>query len=454
MARLLPHPEPRLAIFVLAIGYMASAQATPMKSATWIMIAAWVAIVLFASVRSFSSVHYQPNAIAPHLYPEPAHVGYTLYRTGEFGSPFYFDSGPTSVVPPAFPFLLAGIYRVFGEGAWGAYVMALLEPVFIIAQVSLMPLLAQALGAGIPAGLFAAMFAAAGLRQFSQEDNNLTGLVLMLATLLACYYARARSQRTLWWIAAALGVLWGLILLTEPSAALVWLVWLPLAAWVAYHHGAACSWLPLLMLPMMLVTPWLWRNYTVFHKIIPVRGNFGLELFISHNPCAKPSASEGMRSSCYPHPNVKGKGDAEAQAYLTLGEVAYNQAKLETAKGWILANTGAAAHLTLERIRLFWFPGRLSGLSEPVGARLRRVSAWAADIATLLSIFGLGFLFRANRTGFILCGSFLVVFPLTYYLMQFEERYREPMMWVIFLLAGVALHKLAAFARIRRSQIA
>ena len=47
---------------------------------------------------------------------EGINVAIALSRRGEFANPFREPTGPTAHVPPTFPFITAGIFRLFGYG--------------------------------------------------------------------------------------------------------------------------------------------------------------------------------------------------------------------------------------------------------------------------------------------------------------------------------------------------
>ena len=49
-----------------------------------------------------------------------------------------------------------------------------------------------------------------------------------------------------------------------------------------------------------------------------------------------------------------------------------------------------------------------------------------------------------------LLAAWMAVFPLVYYVVEFETRYRSPMLWVTWLLAAVTTHPKDYFAPIAR----
>src|SRR5262245_26640263 len=153
-----------------------------------ILASVWVGIVILACLRSYALVHYDRRASVP-ITPEAVRVAYMLRTQGNFANPFTtFPTGPTAHVAPGFPAILAAIYWVFGTGAMGAFVPKLLEATILVIQVTLLPLVATALGVDRKTGLLAALLAVGGLRHTFLWEANYVGLLLILATLLAYRY--------------------------------------------------------------------------------------------------------------------------------------------------------------------------------------------------------------------------------------------------------------------------
>jgi hypothetical protein len=55
---------------------------------------------------------------------------------------------------------------------------------------------------------------------------------------------------------------------------------------------------------------------------------------------------------------------------------------------------------------------------------------------TMLSLLGLIILFRSDFKSALVCSSCLAFFPLIYYFIEFQDRYRYPVMWLTFLLGA------------------
>ena len=98
---------------------------------------------------------------------------------------------------------------------------------------------------------------------------------------------------------------------------------------------------------------------------------------------------------------------------------------------WIRANPGEFLKLTIQRFFLYWF-GPLYSAGPPIIALL-----------TFLAILGLIRIFPGlpvyQRVVILVP---LITFPLIYYLVPYMPRYRIPIDWMIFLLAGAEIQHL------------
>jgi hypothetical protein len=166
--------------------------------------------------------------------------------------------------------------------------------------------------------------------------------------------------------------------------------------------------------------PWAWRNYSTFQSVFFVRSNFGLELRIANHEGATVER-ETLR-----HPRASRE---EALQVVKLGEIEYMRRQREEATEWILANPTQFAWLTIKRVAYFW----LGPPNRP------DIAVFVASL-TLLAIVGVArafpYLSLPERTVLLIP---LVTYPPLYYLLCYLRRYREPLDWILFMFAGVAL---------------
>jgi hypothetical protein len=358
-------------------------------------------------------------------------VARSLAAHGTFADPFAsMKTGLTAHVAPMYPFLYSLILRVFGTGHTALQVAWACNVFCFALQMGLLPLLSSRLQLGVLPGIIAASLGTLSL--YSPIDTRwepfLAGLLLLLAFL-----ATERSLVTQSGAATlGAGALWGVSILTNPVLVLLLVAWPVCWIWSQRPEDRAkCfqRFLIIAALGLIVVSPWIVRNYARFGAIIFVRDCLGMQLQNANNSCAAPALREHIQSGCHARsgPNVNA---AFAAQLVAAGEVPFNRTKLHEALHWMAANRAAFLVLTARRLRLFWFPD----LDDPWETAL----VW---IVTLLSFAGLPLIIRTNPAGYVI-GATWLVFPLVYYLSPFEARYRYPIFWTSLLPAACALAKI------------
>ena len=160
------------------------------------------------------------------------------------------------------------------------------------------------------------------------------------------------------------GFLWGAIALANPALVL----FLPFAGiWVltgqrrALRSNLASACVSGILF-LVVLSPWMVRNARVFHHFVPLRANFGAELYLGNGPGATGLLME------YNHPQ---KDPQQLRLYAQMGEYRYAQMRGELAKQTIRADPGLFVRNTLKRLYFFWFsvPSASVNVAEPVLAR-------------------------------------------------------------------------------------
>jgi hypothetical protein len=417
---------------------------------TW-TVAACIALFCFGTVRYW--VFYdQADWIPPA--PESFRLAHNIAEGGQFANPFVpLDTGPSAHLAPAFPALLALIIRLFGDGAMGVYVAKLVPALLLCLQLALFPFISKTLGMGGLNGFIAAVIwiAAkvgsvfiAGHQQVPMYpwDSFYVAFFLLIGIFCCRRYMEAsgqQSKRIAWLIGLTLGVL----MLTSPPAITVFGGWMIWAIWKSRQPRS--SHLVWVLLLVLITAPWLVRNYRVFDRPVFVRDNFGLELSVSNNDCAMFGIQQNFDNGCFleNHPNVN---IIEARKVLALGEPEYNALRSQQAFAWIRRHPAKFLNLCAMRFAAFWIPPAADGSFSltAIGRRLERTVVYPM---TALSIVGLVMLYRRDRLSAMMCMSCLGFYPLIYYLVQYEFRYRYPILWVTFLLGALPITKLAKNAQ-------
>jgi len=377
--------------------------------------------------------------------------GYELGRVaraiaaGEgFSSPLRdLDTGPTAWFTPIYPYLVAGIFKL-----WGIYsdmsrvIIATLNCAF--ASLTIVPIHAIAkrtFGKGVAVGaswVWVFLPTALFFPITWIWDTALTALFFMLifwATL-----ALRDTRTSLPW--AGYGALWVVGGLINPSILslfpffLGWLVWndrKESGPWL--KHAAA-----VLLLFTIGLVPWTIRNYRVFGKFIVLRSNFGLELWLGNNP----NVIDQLSQISHPNDNPE-----EAEKYRRLGEIAYMAEKQHEAFAFMRTHPGVTLNYTFHRFVNIWLSQTDSVVDVWSNASLYGKAMFTFNfLLSLLSLLGVLYAHRSRKPEAAPYGMVLLIFPLVFYLTHSSPRYRYPMDPIIVVLAASSFARLLSFARI------
>ncbi len=382
---------------------------------------------------------------------ETGSIAHALATGKGFSNPFNKETGPTAWLTPVYPLLVAGTFKLFGIFTIPSFFFlvflnclfstAVCVPIFYVGKR------VAGIGVASAAAWLWALFPNAIMIPFEWIwDTSLAALLgatLLWATL---ELAESETQRLRDW--CGYGLLWGFTLMTNPSLGSL----LPLLlAWAAYRVRQRRT-LPLttslarpalaFALALLCCVPWTIRNYAVFHRFVPLRSNFPLELYIGNN---ENYDSDHPR---FPSPITK---ERETVRYFRMGETPFMDEEMRKAKKFIFSHPRKEAILFGDRFIAFW-----AGIPNPVDAFLSADSLLLRSLILCAVLSGVGALFgiatlllRRSPYAFPLA-VFPVVFPFLYYVTHTSLRYRHPIDPVVLLLAAIAVHALLRFLPQRR----
>jgi 4-amino-4-deoxy-L-arabinose transferase-like glycosyltransferase len=349
-----------------------------------------------------------------------------------FGSPFA-DTGLSALLPPVYSYLLAGIFKIFGNETRASVLAALslnslfsalaCVPVFLLAKQAFGQRVAKWAGWGWALSPYGVYYGA----DWAWSTCLVT---LELGWLFLFAWRLENSPRKRDWI--LFGALCGVAALTEPVVLAV----LPLLGIFTLYrrYRLARPWkaqmVAVALAGLVVLSPWLVRNYMLFHKFIPVRSGFGLELYIGNNGYSQHWVNRDL------HPN---HSDAELSEYIRVGEAAYMDHKLQQGKDYIRNHPAWFAWMTARRIVYLW-----TGYWSFNAAYLKDEPLDPPNIFvnTTMSLLGFWGLWRVYRRDPALAARFAVVlffYPLTYYFSHPETYYFRPVDPLIVVLAAVAV---------------
>ncbi len=184
------------------------------------------------------------------------------------------SGGPSAFRPPGYPFLLGGVYAVFGDSVTAGRVLgAVLGALTVLLTFLVGRRLFEDRVATVAAAVVAVLPPLAVLQTALLSEGAF--LVAELLAVLAVLLLR-ESERPVGWAVLA-GVLAGVVTLTRPNGALI-LIPLALGAWVLRPRGALRS----LALPATVVAcaaltcaPWAIRNTDAFDDFVPLTTQSG-----------------------------------------------------------------------------------------------------------------------------------------------------------------------------------
>jgi 4-amino-4-deoxy-L-arabinose transferase-like glycosyltransferase len=394
----------------MAIARWARAGRNLAVSPALIFLFAWAARirVLWQLLPAHAWINFYP-------WNEPSRIAWAVVSGFGYSSPWAGTKlAPTAALPPVYPLLLAGIFKIAGPySLFSLWIAASLNALFsAFTAVLILRLGKRDFGeaTGILAAWIWSLWLYEAVVSVRLWESSL-GAMILAATLLWLALLRD-SQRLLEWI--SFGVLAALAFSTNTSLLAVFpAFWLWL--WVA-HKGRGQhflrNWLLSTAVAILCLVPWTVRNYRVLHRVIPLRDNFGLELWIG-NHRGDAAAPQFLPDLALFDPTL----------YNQLGEIAFMERKRQMAWQFIRQHPGDFLRRSGARCLRYW--------SAPDG------TPW--PLVSLLAWAGLFVLCWRKKTAAVPYAVVMVFFPLVYYATHSVATYRHPIEPVVMLLAVYAL---------------
>jgi 4-amino-4-deoxy-L-arabinose transferase-like glycosyltransferase len=347
--------------------------------------------------------------------------------TGQgFGSPTDLSTWPSAWAPPLYPYILAGVFKVFGlYSATSAWLILAFNSFFAaLTCLTLYQIAGRMYGTTVAV---ATAWTWAVFPYFIYWpvrvvwETSLTTFLLSLALSMTLRMGDESPHSRTW---IGFGVLWGVIVLTNTAIVslfpfcLLWLLYrLPRNRRV-FINASTCA-----LVAALLVTPWLLRNYQVFGKFIFVRDNLPLEMYEANND---KSGGLWTRSE---HP--ANNSDA-MQRFQQLGELRFMEEKQQQVNQFIREHPGRFAWFTLERVGYFWAAPPQLAIVAGYDMMIARHTEFL--LAAVLAFAGLWLTLRNRVPGSSLFAACLLFYPLPYYLVNPFVRYKHPIEPVMALL--------------------
>jgi 4-amino-4-deoxy-L-arabinose transferase-like glycosyltransferase len=364
---------------------------------------------------------------------EAGKIAASIAQGHGFASPLFENTGPTAWMTPVYPYLIAGVFKVFGIYTKASAIVLLSLNALMSALVCITVFLTARISFGERIGKWAGWawaFCPYGI-YFPVERIWETWLATLLLSLLFLITLDLENEdRFLKW--AGFGLLWGLAALTSSAMLIVmpflavWVIWRRQRRrkpWFAVNVVAAIAF-------VAIVSPWFIRNYEVFHRAIPFRDNIGLVLKLG---------TRGQTSYWGAYELGPWHNEREWNKFKRLGELGYMDQKKQESIEFIRSHTGWYVWMSMRRAFFlwtgYWSLDREYLQQEP----LDPPNIFFCTTLTVLALLGLWRAWRADWPGALPYALVLFLFPIIYYITSPEVYYRRPIdpFFVILAVAGL-----------------
>lgn len=353
-------------------------------------------------------------------------------RAGEgFAHPFGKRTGPTAWMPPLLPALQAFVLWIFGDSrACLQIVMVLLQDMTLVVTGLLVLALVQGQlspwGMGLTAGLFVGCLL--GHFHLCFQFTHDSWLVMLTLDLLfgSVYWGNPLGA---WRTATIWGVLGGMSTLVNPVLGAVWFT---LSLGVLSKPTARRGLVVALGAAGLILVPWIWRNYVVFGRFIPIKSNLAYELYQCQ--CLQ---SDGVLkgTTFHGHPFAAPDG-SEGRQYQILGEAGFMDLKWRQFQSAVRAEPTDFARRVGQRFlaATFWYVP----LNEPGEANLP-LALWASRLTHPLPFLSLLFLALSaswrplSRLQWLVIAAY-IIYLLPYIFISYYDRYAFALLGVKVLL--------------------
>ena len=363
-----------------------------------------------------------------------------------FGSPFQpLSGGPTALVAPLYPMLLAVIFRVFGLYSTASAFVALSLNALISASTVILVYRIARKAVGTPVVKLRQGLTRTMIRQQEQHNARWVATVPWAAAVLwalypfSIYFSSAylwdctlTAFLFAWTFYLALGLrgatagkwaLWGLLYgisaLCNPSVlslfpALVLIGVIGRAMPMRVGLGRVLAATGMLALTLL---PWTVRNIRVLHAPVPVRDGYWLEFWAGNN------GDTSVSNPSWAHP---ASNPAELRKYMAMGEIHYMAEKQKLGLRYVSAYPAAFTMVSARRALRFWTGFWSFSAAYRAREPFDVPNVPFCTLLTALTVLGAMELFRQHRRAALSFVAVLIVFPLPYYLTHSSMDYRQP----------------------------
>lgn len=324
------------------------------------------------------------------------------------------DGTAHSFYPPFYPFFLSIIYRFFGHNY--AAVMIVQSVIGALTCV-LVYSIGRRLG-GAMAGALSACLCAVYPPFIKSAGLLLTELLFTFLLSLIVYYLLKIRENTHYKDCIMLGLLLGISALTKSALVILSIFIIPV---FINKEDALKKYIVVVLFFALVISPWVIRNYSIYHKFVPIATQGGITFYSSYKP---PNGIFGLLASGASDPVITEAGRIQ-------DPILYNNFLVKKTLDFIINNPKEVMLLEFKKILYLWAPFDW----EIVGGR------WFNFMYTaMLPFFVLGIFFAFQ--------DFMRFYPVTMPIFYFQivtlvfygsPRFRLPIEPYIFILGFIGL---------------
>lgn len=387
-------------------------------------------LVLLSYVAIHGVYHKVPqDSNSPSWSGENQNIAASIVQGKGFANPFPpLETGPSAWVAPTFPYFLAGIFWLVGTKTLAAARLSIvLQSLLFAGTLWLLYSIVQSAFSTVTAKLATLIWL------FSPNRIGLTSTYFLsevgfstFSFVLAIFAVNRFRDNSTTKTATFAGLAMGFAILCLPVMVLA----LPLYAYAFYVLAKARPALaraaPMLVraISIAVLAPWLVRNYVVFRKVVFIKSNLGVALYLANS-------GENREIGYYNYAS-----EAEGEVLQRMGEIAYNRYSLHRAMEWIRGHKKEFLVRCVKRGLAFW-------VANPATDFKRWI--WNHYQIPLLVISALGVCRHWRRSPVtVFCLAMLIVVPGVYYLTSLvdQQRYRLPFEALLTIFASTAMSAL------------
>ena len=391
---------------------------------------------------------------------ETGRIAQSLAMGHGFANPMLTPTGPTAWMTPVYPYLLAGVFKIFGVFTESS-AFAILSinslfsalvciPIYLAAERSFDRRTARAAAWLWAVWPYSVYIASSFIWETCLSALLFAVIFLIALKLRACWETGSTGvdSRNLnahagvssasdekpgignpgygkWF---AFGLLWGFGALTNSSMLSVFPFLAAWALWPIWRMSRARSVKAAALLAaglLLMILPWQLRNYRTFHQSVPLRDTFWVAFWVGNDGHPESWADAAV------HPTISAPEQAE---FVRFGEIPYTAAKRRQSLDFLAGHRGLFAVTSVRRVVYFW-TGFWNLNPMNLAVEFRGASnVFLTSLLTLLTLLGLWQALRIAPRHALPYVIVLIFYPLVFYITVPEIRYRhliEPEMTIL-----------------------